>query len=68
MAWKTTQPSSTCINTIAYNDETNECQILFHKGTPMIYTIPNLPEEVYEEWISSGSVGSFFNANIRGQY
>jgi hypothetical protein len=66
MTVTTRNTASTAIPSIAYDDETNECFITFRDGRK--YVIPDFPEIELERWISSPSIGGYFNAFIRGNY
>ena len=58
--------SSSNINQIGYDDETQTMGVEFHSGK--VYHYNNVPKEVYEEFVEAPSVGRHFNTEIRGQY
>lgn len=57
---------SSMICTLGYEPETSTLEIEFNSGA--VWQYYDIPEYVFYEMKDSGSVGKFFNANIRGQY
>jgi hypothetical protein len=60
------QVSSRAIQQVEYFKETGEMDVLFTDGQFTTYL--NVPYKVFAEFISAGSVGEYFNHNIRGKY
>ena len=58
--------SSTAITQITYRTKTRVLYIHMVSGEHLAYE--NVPQEVYEEFISAGSKGKYFNANVRNNY
>lgn len=48
-----------------YDDETMQLVVVFKDGARYTYAVP---QNVVDAWMSSGSIGAFYNANIRGQF
>lgn len=57
---------SSVISTISYDKAQAILKIIFVSG--MIYNYENVPEEIYDGLLSSGSKGIFFNQYIKGNY
>ena len=60
--------TSTCAYTIEYDENTEDLTITFHRGGQVTYTYEDVPAEVHSELINAGSIGSYFNSNIRNEY
>lgn len=61
-----TPVSSSNIASIGYDDSTSALFVQFnHGGT---YKYSGVPHDVYEDFLSAGSPGSFFASDIKGQY
>ena len=58
---------SSMIASIGYESATSTLEIEFRKGGA-IWQYMDFPENSYYEFKSSGSLGKFFLANIRGSY
>ena len=58
--------SSSNILSVGYDPETKILEVEFRGGAVWQYS--DVEENVYEEFISSSSVGKYFSANIRGSY
>lgn len=57
---------SSNISSVGYDDATNTLYVQFnHGGT---YKYNSVPKDVYEDFISDGSPGSFFASDVKGQY
>lgn len=61
-----TSVSSSNIAEVGYDDDTSTLGILFNSG--LLYYYSDVPKTVYEELLNAGSVGRYFNQNIRGVY
>ena len=57
---------STAISALAYDDETEECQVTFQDGRS--YILSGLPQIEFERWVHAPSVGGYWNANVKGNY
>jgi hypothetical protein len=66
MAFEEAPVDSTCFARLAFDPETGECIMQFQKGG--VYTIPSLPIPEWSAWINSGSLGRYWNSNVRGNY
>ena len=58
--------SSSAIAELMYRAHDRFLTILFQDGTR--YGIDGFPALELERWLSSGSIGGYFNRNIRGRY
>jgi hypothetical protein len=58
-------PSSVVLHT-SYKRDTATLKITFVSG--LVYEYKNVPEEIYNAMIASGSKGIYFNRHIKGQY
>ncbi|MBA2562739.1 MAG: KTSC domain-containing protein [Chitinophagaceae bacterium] len=58
-------PSSVVLHT-SYNKETATLKITF--VSRQVYEYKNVPREIYNAMITSGSKGIYFNRHIKGQY
>lgn len=64
-------PSSSIINKMMYDVNTNTLRVTFHAqggDFPRTYEYRNVPEETVKEMINSESVGSYFRKNIRDNF
>jgi hypothetical protein len=66
MAMQSQAVSSSAITYLAYDDETQECQVTFKDGRN--YVLQGLSGLEFGRWTSADSVGAYWNANIRGNY
>lgn len=57
---------SSNITSVGYDVATEEMRIQFASGG--LYTYPDVPMEVAEDFVGAESVGKFFFSNIRSQY
>ncbi len=57
---------SSNIKTIGYNQEHKLVRVEFNNGG--IYDYKEVPQEIFEEFKKSESVGSYFSKNIRNNY
>ncbi len=58
--------NSTAISRIEYDDTTARMSVTFHDSGP--YTFCNVPLAVYEEFLSAGSKGGYYNDHIKDRY
>jgi len=58
--------TSSFIFACIWNIEYKTLAVLFRSGSIWVYY--NVPEQVYEELITSESTGNYFNTNIRNVY
>lgn len=58
--------NSSMIASIGYETSSSTLEIEFNSGTVWQYF--DVPENVYYDMTNSGSLGNFFNTNIKGQY
>lgn len=56
---------SSAISQIIYDDETEITVVTFKDGETYGYM---LPQDVIDAWMASGSIGGFYNAEIRQQF
>jgi hypothetical protein len=59
-------PDSSVIRYVCWEKESELMLVLFHTKSMFLYF--SVPEEVYFSLISSDSIGSYFNKNIRNSY
>lgn len=57
--------SSSQIRSIGHDETTNTLEVEF-ASNGAVYQYENVPREVYVSLIGAGSVGSYFNANVKG--
>ena len=57
---------SSNIQGIAYNEAEHTLHVEFKNGGR--YTYKNVPQDVYEDFLSAGSPGSFFASEIKDVY
>ncbi len=58
--------SSSNVAFIGYDSDTQTLEVGFVKGT--VYQYPGVPQEVYEEFLSSSSKGSYLNGVIKVRF
>lgn len=58
--------TSSQIQSIGYDDEKNELHIIFNNTKRYIYL--NVPKEIYNQFLSSDSIGKTFNKLIKNNY
>lgn len=61
---KTKSIDSTCIQSYSYNPDTQDMQIKFQKGRK-IYSYPNVPKAVADDFGGASSKGMYFHQNIK---
>lgn len=67
MAVRTIGPiKSTALVSARYDDETQQLDVFFVNGS--MYTYEGVPPEIVDGLENADSPGSYFHANIRGQY
>lgn len=59
-------PDSTNVGSIGYDHESQTLEVEFIKGS--VYQYFDVPQNVYDEFISSGSKGQYLARNIKGNY
>lgn len=59
--------NSSAIREIGYDAETSQMFIDFN-DSHSVYTFCGVPEVVFREFISSGSVGSYYHQHVKGRY
>ena len=57
---------STEIEWIGYEHKRNMLQVEFISGP--VYQYDNVPEKIYESFLTAPSYGRFFEANIKGKF
>lgn len=62
--WSSVESSN--IAMIGYDDETEELHVKFNSGAEYVYN--DVPEEVFEEFLSADSKGQYLNEHIKGKY
>lgn len=60
------QVSSSMINMIGYDAKAKKLRVVFLKGGTYVYS--NVEADVYQEMVTSPSVGKYFHANIKPHY
>ena len=58
--------SSSNINSVRYEDETQTLEIEFHSGH--VYQYFDVPKAIYDGLLSAASVGKYFHSQIKGMY
>jgi hypothetical protein len=58
--------TSTDINSVGYDVDSQVLEIEFHKGG--MYQYFEVPQEIYEELMGADSKGKYFNMNIKKAY
>lgn len=66
MAAVITRLSSSAINSVSYDTETQEMTVTFARGKT--YALPGVPPDVHERFVASSSPGRFFQDELKGQY
>jgi hypothetical protein len=54
------------VESVGYDPETQELHVQYTSGG--LYKYEGVPEETFNELMTSGSVGSYLHANVKGQY
>lgn len=57
---------SSNIEAIGYDPSTKELHVQFLKSG--LYVYPDVPQEVFDEFLNADSKGSYFNRNIKPVY
>lgn len=60
-------PCSDCFSSVGYNYRKKELTVVFRDG-PGWYVYYDVPEDVFEEFYDSDSLGTYYNENIKGNY
>ena len=58
--------SSSNLAEVGYDPDTETLEIMFRSG--FIYQYYNMPAFMYERFMQANSLGTFFNASIKGQF
>lgn len=66
-AYQTTETNSTALRQAGFNPNTNELDVEF-LSSGSIYRYSQVPIAIYTNLIQADSVGSYYNASIRGKY
>ena len=66
MAMQYTDVTSSNIEKVGYDDDTETLGVIFGSGTT--YHYGGVPKEIYENFISAPSAGQFFHREIMNQY
>lgn len=66
MIKKFTTDQSSVIKEIAYNSVTHNMRVIFKSGSVYIYEF--VPENVFNEFITSESLGKYFGIYIKNRY
>ncbi|EPX3109041.1 KTSC domain-containing protein [Serratia marcescens] len=61
-----TYVDSSNLESVGYDSNNYILEVEFKRGA--VYQYINVPEYVFEELMSAGSIGSYFNLNIRNVY
>lgn len=65
--WVYNTPESTCFSRVGY-DSRNKVLIVVFRDSGAEYHYYDVPEDVWESFYDSASLGKYFNANIKGYY
>lgn len=60
-------PDSTCFEAVGYDREFEVLVVRF-RDSGSRYSYLDFPENEWEDFIAADSLGSFYNANIKGEY
>jgi hypothetical protein len=58
--------TSSAISLLAYDDEEETLYVTFTDGRQ--YQLDGFPQVELERWLASGSIGKYWNANVKGRY
>ena len=58
--------NSSNVDSVGYNPDSLTLEIEFNSGD--IYQYYDVPEYIYDELISAGSVGQYLNQNVKNNY
>ena len=59
---------SSALLKVAYKYNAEELAVVFHTSPTTVYTYEGVSNELYEEFMSSESLGRFYNQYFKGQY
>ncbi len=62
-----TTPKSTCFEEVGY-DPDFEILVVRFRDSGAVYTYSDFPESAWEDFMAADSLGSFYNAHIKGAY
>lgn len=65
--WVYNTPDSTCFSRVGYDSRNNVLIVVF-RDSGAEYHYFDVPEDVWESFYDSESLGRYFNANIKGYY
>lgn len=65
--WVYNTPDSTCFSRVGYDSRNNMLIVVFRESGAE-YHYFGVPEDVWESFYDSASLGRYFNANIKGYY
>lgn len=65
--WIYNTPESTCFSRVGYDSRNNVLIVVF-RDSGAEYHYFGVPEDVWESFYDSASLGRYFNANIKGNY
>lgn len=65
--WVFSTPDSTCFSKVGY-DAGNQVLMVVFRESGVEYHYYGVPEDVWEEFYDSTSLGRYFNAEIKGNY
>lgn len=65
--WVYNTPESTCFSRVGYDSRNNVLIVVF-RDSGAEYHYYDVPEDVWESFYDSTSLGRYFNANIKGNY
>jgi hypothetical protein len=60
-------PASDCIASLAYDNERELCWVTFRRDGQTV-ELSDFPEIELHRWLSSGSVGQYWNYAVKGRY
>lgn len=60
--------NSTCFREVGYSDYYSKLVVRFRENDCIVYVYSDVPGAVWEEFISSSSLGSYYNKEIKGKY
>lgn len=65
--WVYNTPESTCFSRVGYDSRNNMLIVVF-RDSGAEYHYFGVPEDVWESFYDSASLGRYFNAHIKGNY
>lgn len=57
---------SSAVHSLKYNFDTRECTAVFNDGSD--YYWPDIPPNLFLDWLNAPSKGRYFNEHVRGQW